>query len=155
MDEKIVGIIRGMIRRWAGEPITPEKLVALRNEVYKKTRTNKNAPFSNVKKWIKEARKQIRAEEKKKGKSAAKPAKRHVHEEEEIHAPKVPESLQRSIDAIKEESHEIYVERPAPKIVFDKVYLQNIQYDISGMRSALERMSRQLEKLEKELNEHG
>jgi len=145
LEEKIIHIIVGMLKRMEGEPITQEKLVAIRSEVYKRTRGNKNAPFSNVKKWIKEARKMMRSEGKKEGKKkAAAPAP----------PARISESLQKSIDNVKADAHEIYVEAPKPKIVFDKVYLQNIQYDISGMRSALERMSKQLDRLEKELEEH-
>ncbi|MEM2963368.1 MAG: hypothetical protein QXW70_03745 [Candidatus Anstonellales archaeon] len=151
MNEKIIEIIKGVIRKWGGEPITHEKLVLLRNEVYKRTKTNKNAPFSNVKKWVKEARRQIRIEAKKsKLKEQAK-----TKGEADSAVSRIPESVQRSVDTIKEQTQEVYVERPVPRIVFDKVYLQNVQYEISGIRGALERISRQLDKLEKELSSHA
>ena len=62
MDEKILRIVVSRLRRYGDEPINQEKLMQIRDDVYKATRTNKFAPFSNVKKWIKAARAEMRKE---------------------------------------------------------------------------------------------
>ena len=64
-----------------------------------------------------------------------------------------------SVNFIKEENtpalpaQEVLL--PKPTIVIDKVYLQSIKFEIAGIRQTMERVSRQLDKLEKELTSHG
>ena len=167
MDEKIIKIVAAKLRRIGDQPINAEKLTEIREEVYKATKTNKFASFSNVKKWVKAARGYMKAQEKaaakakpaSKSKPAAKAASRPSKREEEFVAPIVPRKIEDSVNFIKEEnapalpSQEVML--PKPTIVFDKVYLQSIKFEIAGIRQTMERVSRQLDKLEKELTNHG
>ncbi len=176
MDEKIIKIVAAKLRRIGDQPINAEKLTGIRGEVYKATKTNKFASFSNVKKWVKAARGYMKAQEKASAskakhahkakpakakpaaKAASKPAKPAKREEEFV-APVVPRRIEDSVNFIKEEnspampSQEVVL--PKPIIVFDKVYLQSIKFEIAGIRQTMERVSRQLDKLEKELTNHG
>jgi len=167
MDEKVIKIVAAKLRRIGDQPINAEKLTEIREEVYKATRTNKFASFSNVKKWVKAARGYMKAQEKAsaskakpaKGKPPAKAASKPSKREEEFVAPVVPRKIEDSVNFIKEEnapalpSQEVVL--PKPTIVFDKVYLQSIKFEIAGIRQTMERVSRQLDKLEKELTNHG
>lgn len=176
MDEKIVKIVAAKLRRYEGQPISQEKLESIRESVYSATRTNKSASFSNVKKWIKAARGMMKRQEKEAAKAAkaaakkpskgAKKAGKHHFEpaEKAVHfrEPAIPEVSRRvedSVNMIKDEAllpsplQEVSLPRPA--IVIDKVYLQSIKFEIAGIRQTMERVSRQLDKLEKELVEHG
>jgi len=184
MDEKIIKIVAAKLRRIGDQPINAEKLAEIRDDVYKATKTNRFASFSNVKKWVKAARGYAKAQEKassqkataskakqadakggarspqanKAAKTAIKPAKFTKHDEEFV-APVVPRKIEDSVNFIKEEntpalpSQEVML--PKPTIVFDKVYLQSIKFEIAGIRQTMERVSRQLDKLEKELTNHG
>jgi len=171
MDEKIIKIVAAKLRRIGDQPINAEKLTDIREDVYKATRTNKFASFSNVKKWVKAARGYMKAQEKasaskakpvSKGKPAAKAASKpakFIRREEEFVAPVVPRKIEDSVNFIKDESAPAMpsqeVMLPKPTIVFDKVYLQSIKFEIAGIRQTMERVSRQLDKLEKELTSHG
>ena len=163
MDEKIIKIVAARLRRYGEQPMNAEKLSEIREDVYKSTKTNKFASFSNVKKWVKAARSYMKAQEKAKTKPAAakgKPAKaaRRAKEEEFV-APVVPRKIEDSVNFIKDESSPAAplqeVALPKPTIVFDKVYLQSIKFEIAGIRQTMERVSRQLDKLERELTSHG
>jgi hypothetical protein len=147
------------LRRWEGQPIDKEKLEGLRSEIYEKTKTNKFAPFSNVKKWIKAARKAIakgRKEAEKKGKAKPSSSKK----DEPMPIPQVSTEVEQGMLELKAEmgqkpiTHQ-EVSMPKPPIVFDKVYLQSMNYEMASMRSALERISKQLDKLDRELQSHG
>lgn len=163
MDDKIISVAKGWIRRLKGRPIGKDDLAELREEIYKATRTNKSAPFSNVKKWIKAARKEIANDEKKKAKkplAKSSPAKSSAPAREmPIHIPKVSQSVQASLEQIKSEispsmpEHE-EVEVKRPPMVLDKVYLQSMTFEMASMRQALDRIGKQLDKLERELNQH-
>jgi hypothetical protein len=183
MDEKIIKIVAAKLRRIGDQPINAEKLSGIRADVYKTTRTNKFASFSNVKKWVKAARGHMKAQAKAsaskarpasrakpaskakpaaKAKHASKPAgkpARFTKREEEFVAPVVPRKIEDSVNFIKEENTPALpaqeVVLPKPTIVFDKVYLQSIKFEIAGIRQTMERVSRQLDKLEKELSSHG
>ena len=165
MDEKIIKIVAAKLRRIGDQPINAEKLTEIREEVYKATRTNKFASFSNVKKWVKAARNYMKAQEKAKAKPAskAKPAAskpvKFTKREEEFVAPVVPRRIEDSVNFIKEENTPALpaqeVMLPKPTIVIDTVYLQSIKFEIAGIRQTMERVSRQLDKLEKELTNHG
>jgi hypothetical protein len=159
MDDAIFKIIKNRLTRWEGQTLNQEKLGALRSEIYDKTRTNKFAPFSNIKKWIKGARKRMAAEAKaaaKKEGKKGKPASRGRSEPARPAA--VPAAVQNSLDEIKAEMNlepaRQEVSLPKPTVVMDKVYLQSISFEIAAMRSAMDRIGRQLDKLEKELNQH-
>ena len=179
MDEKIIKIVAAKLRRIGDQPINVEKLTDIREDVYKATKTNKSASFSNVKKWVKAARGYMKAQEKasapkakpadakggahsQQANRAAKAASKQVKitkREEEFVAPVVPRRIEDSVNFIKEEntpalpSQEVVL--PKPTIVIDKVYLQSIKFEIAGIRQTMERVSRQLDKLEKELTNHG
>ena len=159
MDEKIIRIVASKLRKYAGQPINQEKLVSIRSAVYSATRTNKSASFSNVKKWIKEARKLMKKRDMATAKAKKRPSKKPKQAKQtEPVVPEVPKKVEQSLNLIKEEAapappmQEVML--PKPKIVFDKVYLQSIKYEIAGIRQTMERMSRQLDKLEKELEDH-
>ncbi len=179
MDEKIIKIVAARLRRMEGQPINQEKLESIRESVYSATRTNKSASFSNVKKWIKEARSMVKKQEKAakapakaaqkaksvKGKKVAKhprhqlaPAERAEHHYREPVIPEVSKRVEESVNLIKDDVQlpvplqEVNLSRPT--IVFDKIYLQSIKFEIAGIRQTMERVSRQLDKLEKELVSH-
>jgi len=91
-------------------------------------------------------------------KAVKKAAKKHVRisatrrEEPEVSiSPRIEESVQR----LKEEQQPIVVELEKPTIIFDKVYLQNISFEIASIKQTMERVSRQLDKLERQLAEHS
>lgn len=160
MDEEVMKIVIARLRRWEGQPINQDKLQALRDEIYEKTKTNKFAPFSNVKKWIKASRKEMakrdrETEKKAKGKSAP-----SAKAEKPMPVPEIPAEIEQGMLELKSELAtrpllQQEVNLPKPPIVFDKVYLQSMKYEMASMRSALERISKQLDKLEKELQSHG
>jgi hypothetical protein len=167
MDEKILRIVVSRLRRYGDEPINQEKLMQIRDDVYKATRTNKFAPFSNVKKWIKAARAEMRKAAKHSAKQSSKKPegkKPQPHSKsssiDDFVMPSVPKKVEDSVNLIKEEAvpqqmmagQEVQLAKPT--IVFDKVYLQGIKFEIAGIRSTMERVSRQLDRLEKELSSH-
>lgn len=168
MDEKILRIVVSRLKRYGDQPINQEKLVQIRDDVYKSTRTNKFAPFSNVKKWIKAARIEMRKAAKQPAKHPAKkpeakkvqPYAKSASSIDDYVLPVVSKKVEDSVNLIKEESaprqmagQEVQLAKPT--IVFDKVYLQSIKFEIAGIRSTMERVSRQLDRLEKELSNHG
>ena len=173
MEEKIVKIVAGKLKRYEGQPIKQGELEAIRAAVYAGTRSNKSASFTNVKKWIKAARSMMKKQEK--AAKAKKPAKAAKHSQKASHhkahhepaarepeIPVVSRKVEDSVNLIKEEVSPMApaaplqeVALPKPQVVFDKVYLQSIKYDIAGIRQTMERVSRQLDKLEKELESHG
>lgn len=173
MEEKIIRIVASKLRRYEGQPMNQDKLESIRQAVYSATRTNKSASFSNVKKWIKAARSMMKKEEKaaasraKKAKPAGKKAAKHAHSHrtepaQHYREPAIPEvsrKVEDSVNLIKEEVAPAppmqEVALPKPTIVFDKVYLQSIKFEVAGIRQTMERVSRQLDKLEKELTSHG
>lgn len=168
MEEKIIRIVASKLRRYEGQPINQDKLESIRSAVYSATRTNKSASFSNVKKWIKAARSMMKKAEKaqkakphphKAAKAPHKHAERHAHaQSREPLVPEVSRRVEESVNLIKEEAAPAEplqeVALPKPTIVFDKVYLQSIKFEVAGIRQTMERVSRQLDRLEKELSSH-
>ncbi len=164
MDETIIKIVKARLKRWEGQTLDKNKLNSLRTEIYEKTKTNKFAPFSNIKKWVHAARKQMAADAKaaaKSGASASKKSSASAHSKSKAHAPahipNVPAAVQSSLDDIKSEmdlTPRQEVVMPKAPVVLDKVYLQSISFEIAAMRSAMDRIGRQLDKLERELNQH-
>ena len=164
MEEKIIRIVASKLRRYEGQPMNQERLESIRAAVYSATRTNKSASFSNVKKWIKAARSMMKKAEKarkhkphKAAKAAHKAPARHAPAREHI-IPEVSRRVEESVNLIKEETSPAAplqeVALPKPTIVFDKVYLQSIKFEVAGIRQTMERVSRQLDRLEKELLSH-
>ncbi len=161
MDETIIKIVKARLKRWEGQTLDKTKLDSLRTEIYEKTKTNKFAPFSNIKKWVHEARKQMAADAKAAAKSGAKKSapssKSKSHAPAPAHVPSVAPAVQNSLDDIKSEmdlTPRQEVVMPKAPVVLDKVYLQSISFEIAAMRSAMDRIGRQLDKLERELNQH-
>ncbi len=157
-------VIKKQLKKWKGETMNKEKLEQLRDEIYKATGKNKTAPFANVKKWVSEARKELRKEEKKpeKAKAASKPKAKAKAKKanKEPKVKKMPARVEESLALLKEEREapieeptEEVIDIPKPTIVFDKVYLQNIQFEIAGIRKQMERISKQLDKIEKTVSE--
>jgi len=183
MEEKIIKIVAAKLRKYEGQPIKQSELESIRAAVYSATKTNKSASFSNVKKWIKAARSMMQKQEhaaKASAKKAAKakPAKHaakakpahshshtsHAHIVPSAREPIIPEvsrKVEDSVNFIKESAplsppapmQEVSL--PKPTIVFDKIYLQSIKFEIAGIRQTMERVSRQLDKLDKELSSHN
>ncbi|VVC02223.1 Uncharacterised protein [uncultured archaeon] len=163
MDEKIIKIVAGKLRAYKDQPMNQERLEAIREAVFKGTRTNKSASFANVKKWIKAARAMMKKQEKAAGKKPSKPPASKVSISQAVQAeparepeiPAVSRKVEESVNYIKEQADIVpeEVSLPKPTIVFDKVYLQSIKFEIAGIRQTMERVSRQLDKLEKTLSE--
>ncbi|MEM4389765.1 MAG: hypothetical protein QXG98_03805 [Candidatus Micrarchaeia archaeon] len=118
MDEEVAAIIRKKLKSWGDEKLNTAKLVELRKEITERTGKYKFAPFSNIKKWVREVKKTLSAEER--------PAKKTA-------TAKVTPA-----------------EETAP-LLSDRVFLQNISFEIAGMRRTLERISQQLDMLERQL----
>lgn len=164
MDEKIIKIVAGKLRAYKDQPMNQERLSAIREAVYKGTRSNKSASFVNVKKWVKEARGMIKKGGKEAKAKPPKPSEKKVSiaqavMAEQHHEPVIPvvsRKVEESVNYIKEQAEPVPEEvvLAKPTIVFDKVYLQSIKYEIAGIRQTMERVSRQLDKLEKTLTEH-
>ncbi len=165
MDETIIKIVKARLKRWEGQTLDKAKLNSLRTEIYDKTRTNKFAPFSNIKKWVHAARKHMAADAKAAAKSAASASKKSASASKSkshsspapAHIPAVSAAVQNSLDDIKSEmdlTPRQEVVMPKAPVVLDKVYLQSISFEIAAMRSAMDRIGRQLDKLERELNQH-
>jgi len=84
---------------------------------------------------------------------------------EPMETPKISQSVKRSLAEIKSE---IALSNPTPSspsgsmeisarrtpMVLDKVYLQSMSFEMASMRQALDRIGRQLDKLERELSAH-
>jgi len=130
VESKILTIIKKRLRQYKGKPINQEKLVKIREDIYKGTRKYKSAPFAIVKKWIKEARADMAAKKKKtstkrqskkknvkkvsksktkkssvkkKAKSKKKTIAARVKPTMPMPEPKVSQSVKRSLEEIKSE----------------------------------------------------
>jgi len=169
MDEKIIKVVASKLRKLEGQPINAEKLSDIREAIFKSTGTNKSASFSNVKKWVKAARSYIKNVDKQQAKSAcavaskpqSKPSRASAEQERPHREPVIPavsRKVEDSVNMIKEEAIEpapvVEVSMQRPTVVFDKVYLQSIKFEVASIRQTMERVSRQLDKLEKELTSH-
>ncbi|MFA5108278.1 MAG: hypothetical protein WC492_01965 [Candidatus Micrarchaeia archaeon] len=73
---------------------------------------------------------------------------------------RVSQSVQASLNEIKSELNLAPAYAPQevgakkPPMVLDKVYLQSMSFEMASMRQALDRIGRQLDKLERELSAH-
>ena len=161
MDEKITKVVASKLRKYEGSPIKQEELSEIREAVFKSTGTNKSASFSNVKKWVKAARGYMKKMEKAAPASKAKSSKPDREEKPQAREPEVTpvsRKVEDSVNMIKDEAippaelTEVVLQRPT--VVFDKVYLQSIKFEVASIRQTMERVSRQLDKLERELSAH-
>ena len=169
MDDKILKIVISRLKKYGDEPINTEKLTEIRGDVYKATKTNKFASFSNIKKWVKAARNEMRkatshpskpaSSSKKVEEKRSMPYVKGAASIEDFVPPTVSKRVEDSVNNIKEENiltplgQEVSLAKPT--FVVDKVYLQSIKFEIAGIRQTMERVSRQLDRLEKELTSHG
>jgi hypothetical protein len=169
MDDKILRIVISRLKKYGDEPIKTDELTQIRSDVYKATRTNKFASFSNVKKWVKAARNEMRKAAKAAPRQAPSQKKAEVKKSmpyvknatsiDDFVPPSVSKRVEDSVNNIKEENiltplgQEVSIAKPT--FVVDKVYLQSIKFEIAGIRQTMERVSRQLDRLEKEITSHG
>ncbi|MFH0927741.1 MAG: hypothetical protein V1822_04135 [Candidatus Micrarchaeota archaeon] len=176
VEPKVLTVIKKRLRQYKGKPIGQQKLAKIREDIYKGTRKYKSAPFAAVKKWIKEARADMSSKKKssakkpaKKAAKQARPKKQKAKKEaaperrpsEPIPTPKISQSVKRSLEEIKSEisapiapAEPMEVSPRRAPMVLDKVYLQSMSFEMASMRQALDRIGRQLDKLERELSAH-
>lgn len=150
LDDNVKKIILGKLKEWEGEAITVARLGELRETITKKTGKHKFVPYTNIRKWVKEAKKDykamIKVEKEKAGKTAAAAPEPH-------HIPAIPKHAGPMVVAMQ----------PGPEAAgksvispfADRVYFQNLTYELSAMRRNLERISKQLDDLEEQLKEMG
>ncbi len=185
VESKVLSVIKKRLRLYSksNKSLNDQAYLQIRQDIYKSTRKYKSAPFAVIKKWIKEARADMASSKKKS--PVKKPSKKAVlkpkikqkvtkvkpskmqddieSSHELTEAPKISQSVRRSLDEIKSEispssavlqgtASEVSVNR-AP-LVLDKVYLQSMSFEMASMRQALDRIGRQLDKLERELSAH-
>jgi hypothetical protein len=153
MDEKILKIVVSQLKKFEGETIDKEKLSKIREAVFKATGKNKYASFEHVKKWIKAARSFIKNQQKTK-KSESSDLADNLESTKKFVEPSLPAEVEQSVNAIKEEKV-VEIAPQKPTIVFDKIYLQNIKFEIAAIRQTMERVSRQLDRLEKEISQQS
>lgn len=134
MDDKVKNIIMKKLKDWEGESITVSKLAELREIITKKTGKHKFLPYVNLRKWVREVKKEMRAMNKQKSVSTQK-------------------TVAKTTAAAKPEAKV----QSAPSAIIspfaDRVYFQNLTYELTSMRRTLERISKQLDELETQLNE--
>jgi Sec-independent protein translocase protein TatA len=143
LDEDVKKIIKKALQKWEGESINQNKLSELKEMIFKKTGKYKFLPYTNLKKWIKEVKSEMKDKKtttkKVENKSKKKPTETKIKKEKVVKQKKVEE------------------ETAAPKAVIspfqDRVLFQNLSYEISNMRRTLERISKQLNDLEGTLKE--
>ncbi len=133
MDDKVKSIIMKKLKDWEGESITVTKLAELREIITKKTGKHKFLPYVNLRKWVREVKKEMRAMSKQKSAVVEKTAA------------KAPQP------SAKQEPPAAQGAMISP--FADRVYFQNLTYELTSMRRTLERISKQLDELETQLNE--
>ncbi|MCX8200336.1 MAG: hypothetical protein N3G76_02610 [Candidatus Micrarchaeota archaeon] len=148
LDENVKKIILGKLKEWEGETITVARLGELRELITKKTGKHKFVPYTNIRKWIREVKKESKAMEKarpeKGGKAQAVP---------QPSTPQIPKHTGPVVVAMQPSAD---ISSKAVISPFaDRVYFQNLTYELSAMRRNLERISKQLDELEAQLKEMG
>ncbi len=127
MDENVKKIIIDKLEEWGPEEsITVTRLAELRDEITKQTGKHKFLPYTNLRKWVREVKKEM--------KTTSKSKKKQAKKEE---APAVAPTPQRAIISP----------------FADRVFFQNFTYELTSMRKTLERISKQLDELERQVNE--
>lgn len=143
MEDDIKKIITKALLNWEGETINDKKLGELKEMIFKKTGKHKFLPYTNLKKWIKEVKRDMKDKKPTKKveiKSKAKPTEN--------------KKVVVNVSKVKEEKVSENVSQKAVISPFqDRVLFQNLSYEISSMRRALERISKQLDDLEGTLKE--
>ena len=142
MDDDIKKIINKALQNWEGETINDKKLGELKEMIFKKTGKHKFLPYTNLKKWIKEVKRDMKDK---------KPTKKVETKKEK---PTENKKVVVNVNKVKEEKVSENVSQKAVISPFqDRVLFQNLSYEISSMRRALERISKQLDDLEGTLKE--
>lgn len=142
MEDDIKKIITKALLNWEGETINDKKLGELKEMIFKKTGKHKFLPYTNLKKWIKEVKRDMKDK---------KPTKKVEAKKEK---PTENKKVVVNVSKVKEEKVSENVSQKAVISPFqDRVLFQNLSYEISSMRRALERISKQLDDLEGTLKE--
>ncbi len=135
MEDDVKKIITKALEKWEGESLNNAKLSELKEMIFKKTGKYKFLPYTNLKKWIKEVKRDMKDKK-------TTPKKVETKKEKPTETKKVTKVVDEEV---------------APKAVIspfqDRVLFQNLSYEISSMRRALERISKQLDDLEGTLKE--
>ncbi len=125
MDETVKGLIVEKLEEWGpDESITVAKLAELRDYITKKTGKHKFLPYTNLRKWVREVKKEMKITRRKK-------------KTEKAPTVAQPPSPQRAIISP----------------FADRVFFQNFTYELTTMRKTLERISKQLDELERQVQE--
>ncbi len=152
MDDNVKKIILGKLREWEGETITVAKLGELREIITKKTGKHKFVPYTNIRKWVREAKKDyVAAAKAEKGAGPEKGGRAPASEPH--HIPAIPKHAGPMVVAMQPNSDSMKKSMISP--FSDRVYFQNLTYELSAMRRGLERISKQLDDLEEQLKELG
>lgn len=141
MDDKVKSLILKKLGEWDGESINTEKLGELRELITKKTGKHKFLAYDNLRKWIREVKKEMRATTK----VQAKPVKAP---EKAAPAPNYTEPAQ----SVRQEAA-VMQKTSVISPFSDRVYFQNLTYELGSMRRTLERISKQIDDLESQLKE--
>jgi hypothetical protein len=124
MDEQSKNIIRKKLQKLGDSRLSKDNLKEIRDEISEATGHNKFASFKNVRKWVSMVKKELKKEQAgstKKEKASRGPAA-------EKSAPPVPGA-----------------------VISDRVFMQTIGFEIAGIRRSMDRISNQLDELEKKL----
>ncbi|MEM0438343.1 MAG: hypothetical protein QXU54_03530 [Candidatus Micrarchaeia archaeon] len=141
MDDKVKSIIMKKLAEWEGENINTQRLGELRELITKKTGKHKFLAYDNLRKWIREVKKEMRAT----AKVQAKPAKAAEHSAEPV---------RQAEQAAVQRAEAAEPQKPAVMSPFaGRVYFQNLSYELGSMRRTLERISKQIDDLEAQLKE--
>lgn len=141
LDENVKKLIISKLKEWEGEQITVARLGELRDFITKKTGKHKFVPYTTIRKWIKEARKEMAKTEKPVKEKSIAPAPQ---------APAIPKHTGPVVVAVQPQES---AAKPALSPFTERVYFQNLSYELSAMRRNLERISKQLDELEAQLKE--
>jgi hypothetical protein len=144
VDDKVKAIILKKLNDWEGESLNTEKLGELREIITKKTGKHKFLAYDNLRKWIREVKKEMRA--------TTSTVKKRVPETQTVQKTQTPQHTASEVVARAQQ-----MEVPQQKAVIspfaDRVYFQNLTYELSSMRRTLERISKQIDDLEGQLKE--
>ncbi|MEM3364314.1 MAG: hypothetical protein QXS93_02270 [Candidatus Micrarchaeia archaeon] len=148
LDENVKRIIISKLKEWEGETITVARLGELRELITKKTGKHKFVPYTNIRKWIRDVKKEVKTAEKleKNAEKGGKP------QPPQAQVSQVPKHTGPVVVAMQPSA----VEAASKSVISpfaDRVYFQNLSYELTAMRRNLERISKQLDELEAQLKE--
>ena len=123
MDEQSKNIIKKKLQKLGDARLNKDNLKEIRDEISASTGHNKFASFKNVRKWVSMVKKELK--------------------KEQVSSSK------------KEKAKGPAVEKAAPSVpnvaISDRVFMQTIGFEIAGIRRSMDRISNQLDELEKKL----